>query len=486
MKSRNAFAASLFALLLALLTGQTLAEAQPAELSVLAAIEKDGRIFFGGYLGRGYFRQPVLGVVKGGEVTLLALPGAGAILSVKPTPQGAVGFGFMVGEEWVPQAIAVLLNYDNSYAAFSISANASFYGIDGIALDEDELILTGYVYASRYAGDSDVLSIRLSSSGLVKTYACYGSLGYPDLPRRVLRSGSLIVLVGETWAYNVSQSDILVLVLDEGLRVKASYAVGGAGAETPEDAIVVDGDLVVVGTTTLDGYSGFAVRVSDVGGLVWLRSFKGFGSTFLVSVDYAGGVLKALGMTEVEEGVKVPVLLTLSEKYGWSFELSRVEVLEADNFKLMPVSARGGALFLWGNNSLFRVKDGAGKAWSMHPLNTTQLELLNHSQLAVSMERALHGWRSIPGIVEEKPCNVLLSVRPLEPTVTTFKWRETSLKVVAGEYKSKVELGTLVQRWLERNVPLLLLSPALVIFASLILAAFRRRRSYPKAVHVYR
>ncbi|MEM4501714.1 MAG: hypothetical protein QW512_06250, partial [Thermofilaceae archaeon] len=64
MKSRNAFAASLFALLLALLAGQTLAETQPAELSVLTAIEKDGRIFFGGYLSRGYFRQPVLGVVK--------------------------------------------------------------------------------------------------------------------------------------------------------------------------------------------------------------------------------------------------------------------------------------------------------------------------------------------------------------------------------------------------------------------------------------
>lgn len=486
MTTKAALAAGFLALVLALFAGQVAAEIQTPGLSVLAAIERDGKIYFGGYLSKGYFRQPVLGVIDGRETKLLILPGFGVILNVKPALRGVVGFGFMLGDGWIPQAVAVVFNDDKSYTAYLVDANVSFYGVDGVALDGDELILAGYVYASRYAGDSDIVAARLSRGGSVKAQSCYGSIGYPDLPRRVLQSGGSIIIVGETWAYNVSQSDALVLMLDENLRAKASYAIGGAGAESPEDAVVVGGDLIVVGTTTLDGYSGFAVRVSEVGGLVWLRSFKGFGSTFLVSADYADGLLRVLGLTDVEEGFKAPVLLTLSERYGWSFELSRVEVFEVGNFTLTPVRFHKGTLFLRGDGSLFMVKDKTGRAWTTAPLGAIQLELLEHAQLRDSMERALYGWRSIPGIVGERPCSIFLSAKTIEPTVTTLKWREVSLMIATGEYKSKVELSDLVLRWLERNIPIILLSPALAFFATLVLATFRRKHSYPKPAHVYR
>lgn len=468
-------------LLILLLTINSYSSAEltawPGELSVIAALDREGFTYIGGYLSKGFLQQPAIGVIRGGEGTLLVFPGRGVILRLEQVKGGVAGFGFLERERGVPEALVVIMESNSLYLAYTVSADVSFHGVDGIELDDGELILVGYVYASRYVGDADVLIARIKD-GSVASMRCYGSVGYADIPRKVVYVRNSVVVIGETWSYNVSQGDVLMLSLDRDLRLQASYAIGGAGVDTPEDAVVVGSDIVIVGTTTLEGYGAFVVRVSEVGGLAWLRAFKGFGDTFAVSADYADGELRVLLFTSVEEGVRAPVLLELREKGNWSFDLLRVNIFDSGSLSLSPVNLHRGAVFLWDNGALYEVKNGFTKTWSTSLTGERQVKILNYSELERTIEKTLYGWRSLSGLIEEIPCNISLNMSLLEPTVIRLKMQESHSRAVLGEYARKTTLETLLLRWLERNVPLILLLPVFLIIAVIVLSTTRRKRRF--------
>ncbi len=150
-------------------------------------------------------------------------------------------------------------------------------------------------------------------------------------------------------------------------------------------------------------------------------------------------------------------------------------MLDAPNATLTPIAARAGRVFLSADGALVEVEGARARAIALEPANLSSLGLLKHPILERGIERILHGWRSIPGVVGRCPYNLSVSVEREELSVRTLRVEVAEMGVATGQYESRVTLPEIISRWVEKNTPLLMLLPSLAIPVAIAVAILRRK-----------
>ena len=261
------------------------AEQQAPEL-FFSNIENN-TILFGGTVKTHGVGLPFFGITSGEwrEAYLAQMPG----YMVNAAECG--NKSFFIGTTYVdgfPAILLVEVSPGKEPKLISIYTDLPLFGVDLLAIN-NTLYIAGYVYRYRPVRESDIIIIKYNvTTDKIIDSIVFGSVAFDDYPKRIFYDGRSILVAGDTYAYNVSQSDILIARLTPDLRLLGDMAVGGAGRENLEDALLArDGSIILVGTTVGgDGtYDAFIAKVSDAGGIQYLEAIPGYGNMYAISAS---------------------------------------------------------------------------------------------------------------------------------------------------------------------------------------------------------
>ncbi len=438
-------------------------------------------IYAGGYAGSVLRPNPVALLVNSSRAIVYTWNTGGMIVSVRASGKSVVMSGFVRGESGVSGFVSVF--QDSGVRSFVLEGDADIYVSDGV-VDNGSLVVAGY-FSRRSSRDLDVFVARIGLDGGIAEVRCYGSPDYPDTAKRIVAGGDGYYVLGETWAYNVSQSDVLLLRLGRDLNLKDSLSVGGAGVDTGEDlAITRDGDYVFVGTTEVEGVKlGFVARVSSVGGLLWLRGYRTLGDTFLkrLWLDSGTGRAYIIGSGVFEEGNREPFVLVLDELWGWVFNESKLVVIRAEPFLSLTGDMSGGRVMLFRSSGVSLVGPGNRVAdYAFGPVLLNKTLILDDTPELPYYSRAIYGWRVLRGVVSSRACPEI-SARSIYPSASTLSVEYRELVAEVKPFERKLDVGLTLRRFVERNVPVFLLLPVLVVFLAITYSTLRSMLSARRA-----
>ncbi|QOJ78457.1 hypothetical protein IG193_06790 [Infirmifilum lucidum] len=440
-----------------------------------------GSIYAGGYAGSVFRPSPVALIVNSSRAVVYTWNASGMVVSVRASGRGAIMSGFIRGEGGVSGLVSVF--QDIGVRSFALEGDADIYVADGI-LDNGSLVVAGY-FSRRGSRDLDVFVARVTLEGGIAGVKCYGSPDYPDTARRIIAGSDGYYVLGETWAYNVSQSDVLLLKLGRDLSLKDSLSVGGAGIDTGEDlAITRDGDYVFVGATEVEGVKlGFVTRVSSVGGLLWLRGYRTLGDTFLkrLWLDPSAGRVYVIGSGTFEEGRREPFVLVLDELWGWVFNESQLVVARTEPFLSLSGDISGGRVILFRSGGVSLVGPGdRATDYVFGPTSLNRTLVLDDTPELPYYAKAIYGWRVLKGVVSSRVCPEI-SVRRIDPSVSTISIEYRELVVERKPFERRLDVGLVIRRFVERNIPVFLLLPVLVAFLAIVYSTLRSTPSARRA-----
>ena len=442
---------------------------------ILFANVEGEAVVFGGFIKSGRQSFPLLGFSSGATCKAYFLQIQGYLLNA-----AAHGDSFFFAGtaylEGLPVILLVQLRNGEEPQATVIYSDAPLYGVD-LLLINDTLYIAGYIYRYTPVVESDVIMIRYNyTSGEVKGSLVFGSAAFDDFPKRILSDGSNIVVVGDTYAYNVSQSDVLVARVKPDLTLVKGVAVGGAGRESAEDAVLMeDGSLLVVGSTI--GGTGtpdaFVVRVSDIGGLTYLSAIIGYENEYAVSVFRSENSYIVVLYGEFEEDKKLALIVDYTSKDPWTMELRTVLAVNSSAGQVIPLRSRNTAL-AFKAGSYIAVLNLGGRAVCLEE-NCTLLtvNLLDFGEQAPNLFTGLYGWRPLWSVVDvrEKP---LLQASTLHLQVEEIPASNTGLLMGRQKYVKQVNILKEFVKFIERNMPLLLFTP-MILAAVLIIIEMSKR-----------
>lgn len=445
----------------------------------VGAVATDGGVYVGGYAGTLLNPVPIVVFLSRSKAAIYTIEGSGVTEFVRLSG-GVVAAGGFLRDWGVARGFVLVIN-GSLVRGMALTGPSSVYIADALYADKS-VVVAGY-FQNPKSGDLDAFAARLTPDGRILAAKCYGSWKYPDLARRLLVAQDGFVLLGETWAYNVSQSDVLLAKLGWDLSLRESYSIGGAGLDVGEDGLVTQsGDYVVVGYTEGEGAKwGFVARVSRVGGLLWLRRYSTLGDTFLERIYFNAttGEAYVIGAGVFEEGKRDTFLLVLKDLWGWSFNESALQIIRVTPSQEVAGDLYGSDIFLYrsGGVTVIRGNEG-GVDFAIEGPSVNTTALLDDSWELVYYTGSLYGWRVLRGVVAERECPdfkvELLNFSYVEVPVNFSETRTET-----GRFERKFDPALVLRRFIERNVPLLLLTPAITVFVAIALAATKR-------VHVLR
>ena len=370
----------------------------------------------------------------------------------------------------------VLYHDKDKTKSFRLKGSTDIFLSD--ATYHDGAIMVAGYFAQTPRGDLDVLVARFNLEGRLLGLRCYGSVDYPDIAKRLIFDGENIMVLGETWAYNVSQGDVLLLKVRDDLTLVDSWSIGGAGIDSGEDVGVTrNGDYVIVGYTMGgEGTQGFLLRVSRIGGILWLRGYLSLGETYLkrVYVDPDTGRVYIVGSGVFEEGRKDPFLLVEDEIEGWIFNESRLEIVRSEPSLDLTGDIGGKHFFLYYPGGIIAgsLKGDVAVNYQLSgPSINSTLFLDDTSELSY-YSKSIYGWRLLRGVVKERPCPKIQVVET-DPKVSQVSVSTSTVKIERKAFKREFDPGLALRRILERNVPLVLLLPVFIVFLLVIYYALR-------------
>ncbi|MEZ0346622.1 MAG: hypothetical protein ABWK01_08740 [Infirmifilum sp.] len=449
--------------------------AQPQSITGISAIQFQQKIYLGGYSGPALRPVPYVMVISSTKANFYSWDTPGMLLSVRESDGNIAISGSVVTASGLSGGLVVLFMGD-LLKAFLLNGTQSVYLSDGI-YSRDSLVLTGY-FPRSIRGDLDVFVARLGLNGSILSMKCYGSVDYPDVAKRIIIDGTGFAVLGETWAYNVSQGDVLLLQLDDNLSLKTSMSIGGAGIDVGEDiALSPNGDYVIVGTSEGGGgVQGFAARISRVGGLLWLRGYSTLGDTFLknVYVDGRTGRAFILGSGVFVEDRRDYFLLVLDELGGWTYNEARLEII-----RVLPsvdlsgyTSGREILLYYPGGVVVADLAENKTTNYIFGGVQVNRTSILNDTDELSYYSKAIYGWRVLRGVVRETPCpNV--TVVEFNPRVAEIPVKASNVPLETGVFKKEFNLALALRRFLERNVPIFILLPVFVAFTLIVYYSLR-------------
>jgi len=319
------------------------------------------------------------------------------------------------------------------------------------------------------ASDSDALLLFVDEGGALRGAYAVGAYMYNDFAERCYSAGGALLLVGSTWSHNVSYSDSLLIDAERG----AFTTLGGAGRDEGFAAAVLqDGSVVVVGSTfsAPGGLSDAFYAVVREG------SFKAFtvgwpGYDGFVDVCQVGGKLYVLGYS-VQEGGERGLLFRAGES---GFERGVALKCEGDLIPLAvgawgeevaAVFSHSGALVVVTFNSDLKPLRAFAVGYTAPPL-VRVLEVKSVGQRSRAVEGLSLKSQALA------PKRVELQSAPLAAELAPLDLPSRSVAVEEGVLEEGEPLWKTLLRLVEGNIPLLILA---IPLAAVVIAVILKHR----------
>lgn len=502
--SRRPATFTLLLIITVLLYCSVLIVSQPTgslEINILSVEKSDSTTVFAGYLRKGLLQVPLYGYIKEGEVKAY-IPGeiygfakkirvfgniaiaTGNIYSFKTSNMAMlVSILFLEGNR--PPINLVISSCENSFASDALvdGDNLIVVGYTYCTLNETTGTVVhqvaGYKFRSSKAGESDIAILRFDLKNLsLVDFKLIGSPSFDDIPTLVFKRGNLYYVIGETWAYNVSQADIFVAVLDQEFNIVRNFAVGGASYETPFDAVFLGDDLLITGFTTSGemGDEGFAVLLSSIGNIKrsLLLSSKGNDHLQYISVTENGKIVIS-GNGEIDEDRSDSLLITLNSA-DWNIKKFELVRTVPDSDTLIFMSKSGELIVRIEGSRLVNLEDKVTYCLSTNCSNS-QIVFLDDSKESNMFIKKIASWRTSYNILKEKSLAGKIHVDIIPSTSYNIESVKSSVSIRESTFQRQIDWRKRIIRSLEQNVPVLLILPIPIGFAIVYIIAKRGSRS---------
>ncbi|MEM4870309.1 MAG: hypothetical protein QXF68_01390 [Thermofilaceae archaeon] len=382
---------------------------------------------------------------------------------------GRIVAGGIVVREGQREAFAARFNSGTVDWAFSLQQGVYF--VKALTKLSNEYVLFGLTSG---ASDSDIAVVFVDEKATVQRALRFGCPMYDDFVEKAFTRNQSLLIVGSTWCQNVSYVDALLVNMTAGLL--QSITVGGAAHDEGLAAKVLDGKMVVVGSSFTspgglsDAYlailNGTDLKVLTVG---W-QSYDGFidvcGSlTNLYLLGYATMDVKTNGiLIRLTEGAVASALLVECDEsivplaIGYEgdrlvavFKATSALVLVTFDHDLKPLTA-----FTVGESSF------------------TTLRVRSIRDVKKNVHNVSDRWRIQRLQLSLEPINV--SLNPLNLEVNRLSLVSRPLRIEVGEYVEEIPLSKSLIRAIEQNIPLIIiLVPLLAVLLIVIITARRPR-----------
>ena len=387
---------------------------------------------------------------------------------------------FFVGTTYldgIPAILLVEVSPGKEPKLISIYTDLPLFGVDLLALN-NTLYIAGYVYRYRPVRESDIIIIRYNvTTDKIIDSIVFGSVDFDDYPHRIFYDGRSIVVAGDTYAYNVSQSDILIARLTPDLRLLGDMAVGGAGQENLEDALVArDGSMILVGTTVGgDGTpDAFIAKVSDVGGIQYLEEVAGYRNEFAISVSALNDSYMVTLYGEFEEEKTYTLLLSYPQQTYWNTMPQTIYIVNSSLGTPTPLKTHNNGFAIQTGNTLVTIAEEKKALCLDKNCSTITIHFLDFKKYAPAYFSTLYGWRSVYSVTKTKEKPQLYTAR-LERPLNEINLTIADFHIEVQKYEKKIDILRELVKLIQRNMLLLVFVPLLVAFI-LLFYEIRRKK----------
>jgi len=450
------------------------AEQQAPEL-FFSNIENN-TILFGGTVKTHGVGLPFFGITSGEwrEAYLAQMPG----YMVNAAECG--NKSFFIGTTYVdgfPAILLVEVSPGKEPKLISIYTDLPLFGVDLLAIN-NTLYIAGYVYRYRPVRESDIIIIKYNvTTDKIIDSIVFGSVAFDDYPKRIFYDGRSILVAGDTYAYNVSQSDILIARLTPDLRLLGDMAVGGAGRENLEDALLArDGSIILVGTTVGgDGTpDAFIAKVSDVGGIQYLEAIPGYGNMYAISASTLNDSYIVTLYGELEEEKTYTLLLSYPQQTYWNTIPQTIYIVNSSLGTPTPLKTHNNGFAIQAGNTLVTIAEEKKALCIDKNCSTITIRFLDFKKYAPAYFSTLHGWRTTYSVTKtrEKP---QLYIATLVQPLKKINLATEDFHIETQQYEKKIDIPRELVKLIQRNMLLLVFVPVVVAFI-LLFYEIRRKK----------
>jgi hypothetical protein len=450
------------------------AEQQAPEL-FFSNIENN-TILFGGTVKTHGVGLPFFGITSGEwrEAYLAQMPG----YMVNAAECG--NKSFFIGTTYVdgfPAILLVEVSPGKEPKLISIYTDLPLFGVDLLAIN-NTLYIAGYVYRYRPVRESDIIIIKYNvTTDKIIDSIVFGSVAFDDYPKRIFYDGRSILVAGDTYAYNVSQSDILIARLTPDLRLLGDMAVGGAGRENLEDALLArDGSIILVGTTVGgDGTpDAFIAKVSDAGGIQYLEAIPGYGNMYAISASTLNDSYIVTLYGELEEEKTYTLLLSYPQQTYWNTIPQTIYIVNSSLGTPTPLKTHNNGFAIQAGNTLVTIAEEKKALCIDKNCSTITIRFLDFKKYAPAYFSTLHGWRTTYSVTKtrEKP---QLYIATLVQPLKKINLATEDFHIETQQYEKKIDIPRELVKLIQRNMLLLVFVPVVVAFI-LLFYEIRRKK----------
>jgi hypothetical protein len=382
--------------------------------------------------------------------------------------------------------------------AYAFGGEGHDLGVD-VAIIGDEIIVVGnsYSFGFKELNDADMLIMKLNASGQILDSRVIGTIIYDDFVRKVKRTmdGGLILL-GETWSYNVSMSDVLLVRMDLDMNVLWSVSMGGSSQEEAFSAIEKNGGgFIIVGVSGSFPFGendGFFLEVDEEGRLLYVKGVGWSGGDGLVDICPLDDGFLMLGYSSVRRDESDLILLEAS----MTGDVNGIYIVSRDGFESPhSVSSRDGKVIMaskfsddsreglmvadiQGNWSGINARAVAQAEPSIGKISFLEVEKFKDH---VAAGEWLHRKQELSSRI------VNLDARRLSVKSLPSSFRHYQIEADIGKYVEKVDWRGEILEFLRRNVSgLMMVAPFLVLFlAWALLKAYKLLRRTIRRGRIY-
>jgi hypothetical protein len=466
-------------LLLVLTLPQQFLLPQPAEqqaTEIFFSNIENNTILFGGTVKTHGVGPPFFGIISGEWRAAFFAEIPGYIVNAAECANKS----FFVGTTYVDGFPAILLaevSPEEEPKLISIYADLPLFGVDLLPLN-DTLYIAGYVYRYRPVRESDIIIIRYNvTTGKIIDSIVFGSVAFDDYPKRIFYDGRSILVAGDTYAYNVSQSDILIARLTPDLRLLGDMAIGGAGRENLEDALLArDGSIILVGTTVGgDGTpDAFIAKASDVGGIQYLEAAAGYRNEYAISVSALNDSYIVTLYGEFEEEKTYTLLLSYPQQAYWNTMPQTIYIVNSSLGTPTPLKTHNNGFAIQSGNTLVTIAEEKKALCIDKNCSTITIRFLDFKKYAPAYFSTLYGWRAIYSVTKTREKPQLYTAR-LEQPLNEINLTITDFHIEAQQYEKKIDILRELVKLIQRNMLLLVFVPVVVAFI-LLFYEIRRKK----------
>jgi uncharacterized delta-60 repeat protein len=229
-----------------------------------------------GYTGSLVIKLNATGVLEWAKTFFTPGTGIENAYGIQQTLDGGYIVAGYTGPLFVPDDFFVLKLNSSGDLVWSKTYGGSGADVPcGIQQTSDGgYIVAGYT-ESFGAGSRDFLVLKLDSAGAVQWAKTYGGSGYDHLYSIQQTSDGGYIVAGDTKSYGAGSSDILVVKLNSTGDLEWAKTYGGTSSD---DAYSIqqtsEGGYIVAGITLSYGaYDVLIIKLNSIGDLEWARTF---------------------------------------------------------------------------------------------------------------------------------------------------------------------------------------------------------------------